>query len=173
MAQTVVALKVKIGLKQVGSGAEYPDFNAILRAREPKIEMDWSHFVDLYGGWHYDKQCGHKESDETSPMGMQWGLLYVPRWFAESAVIRFPDVCSIMSEVESKDFHEVRAHGHEPEVLDNEVVLRGIAAKRAAGVPEDDDDRRALDPDDRTPGRKRNKRKLQSTYLESVGLTLE
>ncbi len=175
MKKEVVALKVKIGLRYPKGNreADHPDFNLILKDRNPPIDIDWSYWIAQFGDWQYDKQCGHNEADNTSPFGMQWGMIYVPRWFADAACIMFPEQCSIMLIADSKAFHEDRAHGHEPDVMESVAVLQGIAAKRNAGIPEDDDDRAALDPETRTPGRRKNRNKKQADFLQTMNLEIE
>ena len=56
----LVPLKVKIGLKLDGGKKVhgYPDFNQIDSVI--RDNMDWSYFVDKYGGWHYYQECENK-----------------------------------------------------------------------------------------------------------------
>lgn len=164
------ALKVKIGLKTDG-GALYPDFNSLEVIKQAKV--DWSKYVDSMGdGWHYDKTSGHKEASDDSPMGMQWGVLLVSNTFATQAAEMFPEECTIIDEAEYTDFHENKAHKHEPEELADSKVLEVIKAKRDASVKLSLKDEEALDPENDTPGIRKNKRKLFADYKQLKGIEL-
>lgn len=173
----LVCLKVKIGAKQeTGKRGEsrrvaaYPSFNELPDGI--RDGMDWSHFVDQYGGWHYDC-CGHDEEDEESPRGMQWGMILVPEDFANAAVERWPDQCSILDGRQAEAFYESRVTRDEPDVIEDLDVLQVIAAKRQAGLAEDDSDRAALDPDNPKRGRRKNDRKKFADMLKKRGLKLK
>ena len=157
----LVIIKVKIGLRfnKSRNEAEYPDFNAIQsQVNDWPDRLDWSYYVDRFGGWHYDKQCGHQDEDATSPRGMQWGMLCVPEQFAKAAVTAFPDSVSVIDEAEAEDFYENRCTAHLPEVKDDVEVLQAIAARNQLNraAPEDE---QALDPEHPSMGRRRNKTK--------------
>ncbi|MCC5302495.1 hypothetical protein, partial [Staphylococcus aureus] len=68
----LVALKVMIGLHEQGHAA-YPDFGSLACVKASGA--DWAHYVDRAGsGWLYSR-CGHKEHEDDSPFGEQWGML--------------------------------------------------------------------------------------------------
>lgn len=136
---------------------------------------DWSYYVDRFGGWHYDKVAGHADHDPDfgSPVGMQWGVLLVPREFAEKAVELFPEVCEPIEEPAAEAFYDVRAHGHEPEMHEDLEELQKIAALEQLGEDVTDRKRRALDPDDPAPGRRRNKRKTWQQYKVQRGVEID
>lgn len=178
MARELVALKVKIGLKGADwsnakerGHALYPNFNDLQAVIDSG--MDWSYYVDTYGeSWHYDKKCGHKQEDKTSPRGMQWGMLVVPKEFADEATEKFPAVCSIVNETELEGFWDNRAHAHEPEEKLDDVVLRGIEAKKALGKKLTPGQERALDPNDDTPGIRKNNRRFWKDYKAKHGVEI-
>lgn len=174
----LVALKVKIGLK----GKDWPVANERGHALYPKFNqlqavidsgMDWSYYVDTYGeAWHYDKKCGHKQEEETSPRGMQWGMLIVPKEFADEAVEKFPEVCSIVDEAELEDFYDNRAHAHEPDERIDDVVLKGIEAKQKAGHSLTPNQEKALNPDNDIPGVRRNYNRYWKDYKAKQGIRI-
>lgn len=164
----LVPLRVRIGLRQ-GGGHLYPPFNKIPSSLRGGV--DWCHFVDRFGGWHYDKISGHEHDDAISPAGQWLGLLLVPENFAEAAAGRF-DTCDILTDSEAEEFYESRVTANDPEVINDLEVLQAVAAKRAAGLPEDDDDREALDPASDRPGRRRNPRKRWADRKRAAGHTV-
>ena len=168
-----VPLKVRIGLK-VENGRRvhnYPPFNDLESTL--RDNMDWSHFVDFYGGWHYDQTSGHNDNDDDSPRGEWQGMILVPKAFAEAAADRWPDQCEVLAEASAASFYETRAHVRDPDIHENTDVLQGIAAKRSAGLEEDDDDKSSLDPDHPKPGRQRNKTKSWDGFLKQSGISID
>jgi len=166
----LVALKVRIG-QRANKRAEYPDFNALAVVKG----QDWSHYVDMVGGgWHYDKVAGHDVEEAGSPRGTQWGCLLVDEDFANQAVAAFPSVCSIIPEAEFADFHDNRAHAHEPEVNEDLDAIQNLTNRRALGevIPQAEIDK-ALDPDDPTPGRRRNTGKTWAARKAAMGVTIK
>lgn len=168
----LVPLKVTIGLKTEKKKRlhAYPPFNEIPEAM--RDGMDWSHFVDQHGGWHYDKVAGHDTEDAESPRGTWHGLLLVPEDFATEAVNRWPEQCSILNEAQSERFYEDRVTVNQPDIQEDAEVLQIIAAKRQAGIEESDDDRKALDPDNPRRGRTKNKTKKWADMLTHKGLRI-
>lgn len=168
----LVAIRVKIGLKSDGKKRfhSYPPFNEI--PKDLRDGMDWSHFVDLHGGWHYDC-CGHDEEDTESPRGVQFGMLLVPEDFANEAVNRWPEQCSILNQQQAAKFYEDRVTVNQPDVTEDLDVLQVIAAKRQAGLQEDDSDREALDPNNPKRGRRKNETKKFADMLKKRGLKLK
>lgn len=181
----LVPIKVKIGLHTIpisDSGgphkpgeAKYPDFNSM-----PVVKgsgLDWSVYVDVMGlQWHYDKKCGHKEEDGTSPHGMQWGVLIVPKEFADQAIDMFPDEISRLTEPELEDFYDNRAHAHEP---DNKVNMRAleefdvqVRSGRTLSPKDQTRYNKAMNPNDDTPGITRNKRKKWADFKKLVGVNI-
>ncbi len=170
MARELAALKVKIGTK----GADWPDPRERGWALYPKFNelktvidtgMDWAKYVDVFGEkWHYDKCCGHRQEEPDSPRGMQWGMLVVPKEFADEAIIKFPEVCSTINETELEDFWDNRAHKHEQEEKRDGVVLKGIEEAKTAGKKLTPKQEKALDPEDDTPGIIKNHQKYWKDY---------
>ncbi len=148
------AIKVLIGTNTSG-GALYPDFNILASVKDSG--MDWSHFVDRRGtGWHYDKCCAHAFDAPGSPIGVQFGMLLVPKEFHDDALANFPAFVTPMDEAAVKEFYDVHAHAHESEENVNERVINGITAKQNAGIDLTASDMKALDASDPTPGIHKN-----------------
>jgi hypothetical protein len=168
----LVPLKVKIGLKN-GGGHQFPNFNALDAG--VRDNMDWSHFVDKFGGWHYDKVAGHHDDDAVndSPPGIWIGMLMVPEDFADAAIAAFPAVCHVCNEVDCADFYDNRAHKHEPAIKEDKEVLMAIQAKRALGIDEDQGDIDAMDPDHPAMGRRRNKLNTFDDFKTQKGITVK
>jgi hypothetical protein len=151
-------IRVEIGLNGDGTH-KYPPFNEI--AAELRDNMDWSRFIDAYGGWQYDKCCGHcddgcDENDPVcnSPNGCWLGILLVPSDFAEAAT-GLPGVTELSYE-DAKRFYETRVTKHQSATLVDIEAMNAIKARRDAGVPDDDDVTSALDINDDTPGMRLN-----------------
>lgn len=171
----LAAIKVRIGIKTSGAKAghhQYPDFGQL-----PCVVaggMDWSRYVDLHGeGWHYDNISGHRDDDDDSPFGQQFGMLLVPAEFAEQAVAMFPATVSRLSESECSIFYESRVTARQPEFLENVETLQAIAAKRQIGLPETEADKDAINPDHPSPGIVRNPRKAWADFKQKCGLTFQ
>lgn len=148
------AIKVLIGTNTSG-GALYPDFNTLASVRDSG--MDWSHYIDRRGtGWHYDKCCAHAFEAPGSPIGIQYGMILVPKEFHDDALANFPATVKSMTEAEVEDFYDNHAHGHESEENVSDRVINGITAKQNAGIELTDSDRKALDASDPTPGITKN-----------------
>ena len=171
MARELVGIKVKIGLKANGH-AKYPTFNDLPIVKASG--MDWSKYVDVMGlGWHYDKTSGHKEETQDSPFGQQWGMLIIPEEFATQAVAVFPADVTRLTEVELEDFYDNKAHAHEPDELFDEQVLTGIKMKQDLGIALTTQQVKALDPNDDTPGIRKNKNKKWANKKSIVGVTIK
>lgn len=178
MARQLVALKVKIGLKgndwpvpKERGHALYPPFNDLQAVINSG--MDWAKYIDTYGeSWHYDKCCGHKEEDVDSPRGMQWGMLVVPKDFADQAKDAFPEVVTGITEEECEHFWDNRAHAHEHEEKLDDIVLKGIEAKQKLGKQLTPNQEKALDPNDDTPGIRKNHQRYWKDYKVKQGIEI-
>jgi hypothetical protein len=154
--KNLVALKVIVGIDPENGQAKYPNFNLISSAA--RKGMDWSKYIDVHGtGWHYDKTSGHKEETAESPQGQQFACLCVPQDFADEALAMFPSVVSEQTELEFEDFHDNKAHAHEPSETISTEVLNGLSAQRTLMVTIGQDVTaldakiaKALDPTDKT-----------------------
>lgn len=168
----LVPLKVEIGLKSDGSH-DFPNFNEI----NPNLRdgLDWSIYIDQFGGWHYDQISGHVDDDplDGSPRGTWIGMLLVPDAFAQAAVTQFPTKCSIITEAKAQGFYEQRGHVRDPEIREDTDVLQAIKAKRDLAIPEDQADLDALNPDHPALGRRRNKRKTWAGFKTAEGVTIK
>lgn len=175
MARDLVPLKIKIGLKRNGH-ALYPDFNSLNEVRKSGYE-DWSKYIDVMGsGWFYDTCCGHGEDSQDSPNGQQWGVLLVPKKFVVEAVANFPDTCSQLTEAELETFYDNHAASRISDVDVDEKALQPFVVREQLGVrltPEEETAKaKAIDPDDPTPGLKRNKQKRWTDLKASRGYNI-
>ena len=171
MARELTPIKVKIGLRPNGH-ADYPSFNEL--ACVTSSGMDWSKYVDIQGlGWQYDKASGHKEETIDSPFGQQWGVLVVPDVFAQQAIAQFPELCEELDEVTLEIFWNEKAHAHELDEMVDENVLGQIKAKQDLGIALTTDQIKALDPDDPTPGIRKNKRKKWADAKALMGVSIK
>lgn len=168
----LVPLQVKIGLKANRQHA-FPPFNELDSAL--RDNMDWSNFIDKFGGWHYDQVAGHADDDpiHDSPRDTWLGLLLVPEDFAQAAVAAWPSLCSIRTESEAKKLYDERCHIRDPEIREDTDVLQAIKAKRDLSIAEDQADRDALDPDHPTRGRRRNNKKTFAGFKAAEGITIK
>lgn len=167
----LVALRVKIGLN--GNGYhDFPKFNQITSSL--RGDVDWSIFVDRFGGWHYDQVSGHDHEDAgVSERGNWNGMLMVPNDFAQAAVTMFPSTCSIIVETEAEDFYNNRGHIRDAEIKEDTTVLQAIAAKEALSIAQDQSDVDALNPDHPATGRRRNKKKTFAGFKTEQGITVK
>lgn len=167
-------IQVKIGLKTVAGKLlhDFPDFNKITPT--VRDDMDWSYFVDKFGGWHYDQVAGHSDDDPAneSPAGTWVGMLLVPESFATEAVALFPDRVKLWTESECKTFYEQRAHIRESEIREDVDTLQAIVAKRNLNIPEVQADLDALNPDHPALGRRKNKEKTWDGFKTQRGINL-
>lgn len=166
MERELVVIKVKIGLRPNGH-ADHPDWPSLpLRDAESHI----------FGGWKYDKTCGHKEDSVDSPLGMQWGCLTVSEAFAMAAEKMWPNLITRLTEEEYEDFWNNKAHAHLPENNHNLQILQGLQIERdlrdKLGQPLTEIDKKikkAIDPDDSEPGIKRNDQKFWQGAKAKLG----
>lgn len=171
----LVPLKVKIGLKNENGKKVhgFPDFNQISSAL--RDNMDWSYFVDKFGGWHYDQVSGHADDDpgDGTPQGNWDGMLLVPAAFAQAAVVAFSSQCSILTDAQAKTFYDDRGHVRDPAIKEDAIVLQAISAKRTLNIAEDQSDLDALNPDHPAPGRRTNVRKTWTGFKTVEGVTIK
>ncbi len=176
----LVPLKVKIGIKPEG-GHSYPNFNLLAPGSRSfnGIAMDWAKYVDLFGGWSYDKVCGHHETDEESPNLCEWwGLLLVPEAFASAAIEQFPSLCEEIDEAEYERLYDSRCAAKLPDQVVDSAALDHIermerleAAGKVQAPTAGEITRRskALDPKSSEPGIRENPKKTWLRCKASSG----
>ncbi len=168
----LVPIRVKLGLRP-NKHCDHPDWQLLPLAKdgEPGLQMS--------DGWHYDKKYGHREKGPDSPIGMQWGMVFVTPLFARQAITVFPELVTEMTEIEVEDFYNNRCMAHLSEnkadvtilqVLQTELALRkeleqDVTELKAKIV-------KSLDPDDDEPGVQKNIMKKFADYKEVKGLIL-
>ena len=166
----LVPIKVKIGLRPNGH-ADHPDFNILNCVKNSGL--DWSKYIDINGlGWHYDKQCGHKEEDPTSPYGIWYGVLIVNKEFADEALAEFPDLIEKLTETKLKDFYDNRAHAHEQDEEIDIQVVQAIKAKQDLGISLTSEQEKAIDPTDDARGIRKNKKKKWDDFKTLKGIKI-
>ena len=164
MATLCKALRVKIGLRGSG-GHAYPNFNKIDPALRGNV--DWSHFVDKFGGWLYDNVEGH------NPNGIWIGYVLVPKPFANEAVRLFPAQCKIVDEPTVSTFYENRSNIGQPAVLEDAETIAKIKNKADLGLPQDQDDLDALDIDHPARGRRKNRVKTWLGFKTTKSIAID
>lgn len=172
MATELVPLQVRIGLKG-NRQHSFPPFNDLDAAL--RDNMDWSHFIDKFGGWHYDQVAGHSDDDPAndSPRDTWLGLLLVPDDFAQAAVAQWPALCSIKSETDAEALYNDRCHVRDPVIKEDTDVLTAIKTKRDLSIPENQADLDALDPDHPARGRRRNSKKTFAGFKSAEGISIK
>jgi len=186
MVTEVVPIKVKIGLRPNGH-ADHPAWERLPMIAGPLAGNLSPERIDIQvrqhmcGSWHYDKQSGHEVSTVDSPRGMQWGMLLVSRRFADEAIATFPTLISVMTQAETQTFWDTKAYAHLPdENIDgdtlnalqtrrNLLLARNASQARIDAVHTDID--KALDPNDTSPGVKRNLLRRWADQFTRLGIT--
>lgn len=171
--EELVPIKIKIGLRPNGH-ADHPDWYKLPLAAS---ENPASH---MFFGWKYDKTSGHKEESVDSPYGMQWGMVMVSRQFADEALATFPDLVTELNEQQAEDFWDNKAHAHLPDnYVDNDLLQslkNELFLKKELGddVTElKDKIRKALDPNDKEAGIKKNNIKKFQDAKVSIGFKIK
>ncbi len=162
----LISIKVKIGLRPNGH-ADHPNWSQLPLAQtvDPATHM--------FHGWKYDKTSGHAESTPDSPFGIQFGVVLVTKQFATEALAIFPSLIEVLTEAELEIFWDDKVHGHLPSERIDIDILQALNVERQLlrniGRPTIDIDiqiRKALDPNDRHPGkRKDHMRRWQDAKL--------
>jgi len=167
--KNLVPIKVKIGLNEAGQ-AKYPNFNSMQTVQN--TGMDWSKYIDVHGsGWLYD-ECGHQDEDVDSPRGQQWGLVLVPKEFADEAVTRYPGDVTKLNETATQDFYDNKHAIEQPdEEIDNEV-LQGIKLKQDLGQTLTKQQQDALDPNKEERGVRKNPNKKFVDFKTKRGFNI-
>lgn len=168
---TLKPIKVKLFPRRHANGKQsvWPDFRSFYD-QNPMLfeEMLPSHYFDKRGiGWHYDKV-------DNLGTGAPNGEAYtaIPEAVAD-ALIGAGLVERVTNEPDFESFWNSKAYAHLPEVQDDHETLQAIAAKRALGIAEDQDDINALNPDHPSSGRRRNRKKTWADFKADRAITLK
>ena len=96
----------------------------------------------------------------------EWALLCVRDELADKYVKADPRNFKVLSEEEAERWlaDNPQLQRQPNETVDDPNRLLAIMAKRMAGLPLSDEDKRALDPDDPTPGIRRVPKKLHELF---------
>lgn len=174
--RNLVALKFQAGLhtednKAKGwqkGNAKYPDFNQVDSAN--RMNMDWCKYIDAMGiGMQYDKPSGHKEVSVDSPIGEQCCVVAAPEPFCLDALAKLPGLTRL-TEAEFIDFYETKAHAHEPDEYTDIDTLNAIKAKEDAGMNVAKEKAKALNPNDKANGIRKNGNKKWADKKKQFGV---
>jgi hypothetical protein len=171
----LVAIRFQAGLHTVDNkakgwatgNAKYPDFNQVSLAN--RSGMDWCKYIDAYGiGMQYDRECGHKEQADHSPIGEQCCVLAAPEAFVLEAMSKLPGLVRL-TEAEFINFYDNVAHAHEEDDYTDTDALNAIAAKEANGLPVPEKSK-AFDRNDKAHGVRKNHNKRWADKKKIVGV---
>jgi len=172
----LVALRIEI--TQNGNDYVYPDFNRVGSANRGNV--DWTKYIDQFGGWFYDQCCGFLETDEESPdEGVRIGMFCVPEGFAIDAVTLFPERVSVVDEATFEKFHDNRAKVQVPVEQIMPEIINGLRAKYGqASGPLDtsvmtDEEQQMMDPKHPRPGIVRSKKRKFADVKKARNLILK
>ncbi len=167
----LVPIKVKI-LKKKNGYLDYPDFKHTLAVfdksdyKAPPI--------------HLDRTSDCKTDSPHSPEGEMCGLKLVDSDFADEALAAFPARVTKLTEAEAKDFWENRAMVNVPENKIDINELQGLKAQyeimTILGQPTSPlitKMAKAIDPNDDTPGIKKDDEKLWDDMKTKKGITIK
>ncbi len=102
----VAAIRVKIGLRPNGH-ADHPNWKLLPSAASGKPEDQ------MFFGWKYDKQCGHKDETLGSPFGQQFGMMLCTPQLADEAIATFPAATTRLTEAQCEAFCDNKTHAHQ------------------------------------------------------------
>jgi len=178
MAIEGVPIQVKIGLKPNGH-ADYPDWTQLPLQKVGKVKHE-THQIQK---WIYDKTSGHDDDTVESPVGQQFGMMVVTQQFADEAVITFPGLVTVMTELEAQEFYENKGTAHMPiDRIDSEFLV-GLKAQRDLMIDLKVDSAqvdtldliigKALDPNDNQIGVRKNGQKTWADVKVKKGFTIK
>jgi len=169
---------LRIAIHYGAAGFEYPEFSALPPGT--MRGLPWERFVDVCGGWVYDKPSGFGEADDYNPdPDVYFGLIAAPADFASACVDRFPGRCAVLTAAELAAYWD-RAHAHTEDQRVDARVLDGVRALYGdpAGLDLDGDGvpdgvKKALDPDHPAPGIVANVRKTWDRFAARQNLVID
>ena len=170
MARDLVPIKVTIGLRANGDH-DHPDFSVL-----PSVVasgLDWSRYVDVHGsGWLYDGCCGHKTDTLESPFGSWFGVLLVPKAFADEAVAEFGSTIVKIRETELEPFYNDHVAKDMPEQEIDSDILNAIKVHRDLGRVDEAWMTDALDSTTDSRGIRVNQKKTFASYKTLTNLNV-
>jgi len=164
--------------------------------KEKREGKDWSYYLKNFGeGWAYDKSSRHEDDNDSdpdgTPIGNQYGVLLIPEQFAIEALAEFPTTIVRLTETELQDYWDNRAYAHlsvnkrQEAILsqyDRERSLLERAESNATGQDKvnlrsrldalDVEILKAIDPDDVTPGVRKNHKKTWASWKGKNSITI-
>lgn len=170
--KNLVPIKIKIekDIKDGNVVARYPDFGTI-------NGVNWSVYFNSFGiGIHYDKVDNIGNGAEY-----EYIVTAVPKSFAITAVEKFPLLVSIITEEELEDFYDHKSHVYDPtELIDDRAIqmiyyrvfLEDKGVISSPDIKTKNDRVKALDPNDPTPGIRKNVKKTWKDFKNAFGINI-
>ncbi len=122
--------------------------------------VDIYNLIDRVGiGQHYEKNAGFSFGEDE-----QWTMTALPKDIAEAFIIVHPTRVFKMSNSEAQDFYENKAHIDEQDELIDVEIVQGIKLKQDLGLVLTVKQLKALDPNDSTPGIRKNLNKKWANF---------
>lgn len=121
---------------------------------------DIYNLVDKVGiGQNYQQDGGFSFGDDE-----QFTLVALPKPIADAFMVAHPTRVFQMTDIEAKEFFEDKAHvNDQEELIDTEIVQR-IKLKQDMGIPLTPQQKKAINPDDPTPGIRKNPNKKWADF---------
>ncbi len=170
---------------------EYKAIKFILRRHSPRPDGSMSPFPDIYDafvnnpaafanmrphdyiskagvGFQYDKVNNLGKGDDTGA-----AVCLVPAAAADAILaLGHPDISQI-TEAELEIFWDEKSHVYDQDESEDVEVLRAIKAKRDLGMRRTAQDIAALDPDDETPGIRKNTYKTWQRFKSKRNIIID
>ena len=162
--------------KRKAGQAGYPDFNKL-----PVVAasgLPWTIYLKVYGS---DWIGRDKVANLGTGAAFGQVIALVPEPFADEALAEFPHLVELLDETEAGAFYDTRCAVHLPDVVEDEAVMARIdrvtrlatsGVRAPLTVEERAEFAAALDPDDPTPGAKRNPMKTWARRKARDGWTV-
>ncbi len=172
----LVPIRVKIRYGDRGNGKTgylYPDLDQV--SSTIRKGLRWQEYIDRYGsGWFYDNENNIGDTDAyNSDPDVRYGMMLVPEAFADAAKTAFPTEVEELTEPQVEEFIDTRAMTKHEDIIRDPAALTEIQIKQQRGTAQDlIDVNKALDPDDDTPGLKKNPIKTWDRVRQKKGYTL-
>lgn len=152
---------------------KYPDFGKLQIVMDTKVTK-WAYYVMVHcpGAWYFDNKSPQHVDSQGSPFGTWYMVLLVSEEFAGQAVAMYPDLITVLTELDFEDFYNNRVAYNFPEQDIDTAIVNGIIAKQNVGGELTDSQLDAINENTNTPGIRPNKRKTWSAFKSYMGITI-
>ena len=99
-------------------------------------------------------------------------MILVPKPFADAAIERFPDRVEKLTETKTRKFYDDKVAINQPDEIIDEKVLAQIKAKQDLGLSLIAGQQKSLDPQDDTPGIRKNYKKKWVDYKSKLNVSI-